>query len=698
MLPVVLDKRKYNVKSGKSFNKLVAYILVNNGLDEQQALYKDQKFEDILNYSTSPVAKKTNQEKCVAIRTHGVTDIRSATIEMNAVSSRNTRCKDPTFHLVLSWHEHDQLTNESIFDAAQHAIKAMGLAEHQYVLAIHADTDNLHCHVVVNRIHPTTFKSRNIEWANKTLHMAARQSEIKHGWSHDNGIYLVKIDGNNKKTIILNPEHDHTIPRLKREQEPNLSTWQDSEENKIKTSRIRDNSKREDRLEQRAASRTDLRNRFAQYKRLVRECDTEYWHQVKIIKVERSNALKTNNAVTKSRQLEVKNNQNIDMATRLFTLAAIDQLKSQRKLQAELVFQEQFKPLQASRHLPLGWREWLYEQSKLGDQAALSALRGIVYQAQRDAMNLNKNKQHADENELKEGSIVLDRKKQYDAAMQRLLEEEKKEIAIRAIKSNAMRPYEVDALFARYSGIKWRVTGNGNIEYSTQGDLHLFTDRGNRITFDRVVVTDEEIRLALIHAQEKFGRQLTLTGDDPAFSNRMACLADEMGITILNPELQTVIVNQRMTKVQQGVEEILVAATPNKITTLDSASANKPEKLLLQPKLTTPQVAKENASSETVVAKTPEECLRVKILSINPHAQFVIPDIANNHKIYTGRIAVSLEMEGQEGFAQHIGRGVFVLHLKSTAKVHDDESIDIQYIDEKIIVKIKNKEKEIGRN
>ena len=52
---------------------------------------------------------------------------------------------------------------------------------------MHGNTDNRHCHVAVSRIHPITFKSRNIEWAHKTLHYAARQSEIKHGWTVDNG-------------------------------------------------------------------------------------------------------------------------------------------------------------------------------------------------------------------------------------------------------------------------------------------------------------------------------------------------------------------------------------------------------------------------------------------------------------------------------------------------------------------------------
>lgn len=82
-------------------------------------------------------------------------------------------------------------------------------------------------------------------------------------------------------------------------------------------------------------------------------------------------------------------------------------------------------------------------------------------------------------------------------------------------------------------------------EHTTEAGEHLFTDRGNRVTFDRVHVTDHEIRLALVHAENKFGKQLTLTGDDQIFARRMARLADDMGLTILNPELQTVIAEHR---------------------------------------------------------------------------------------------------------------------------------------------------------
>lgn len=84
--------------------------------------------------------------------------------------------------------------------------------------------------------------------------------------------------------------------------------------------------------------------------------------------------------------------------------------------------------------------------------------------------------------------------------------------------------------------------------YEKDNGQNLFTDRGNRVTFDRKFVTDDDIRLALLHAQQKFGNELTLTGDDPRFKERMAQLADDMGLKVLNPELQEAIKLHRLEK------------------------------------------------------------------------------------------------------------------------------------------------------
>lgn len=68
-------------------------------------------------------------------------------------------------------------------------------------------------------------------------------------------------------------------------------------------------------------------------------------------------------------------------------------------------------------------------------------------------------------------------------------------------------------------------------EHKTESGDPLFTEKGNKLSFDKDKVSDDEICLALSHAKQKFGLPLMLTGNDPVFVSRMARLADSMGLT-----------------------------------------------------------------------------------------------------------------------------------------------------------------------
>jgi hypothetical protein len=820
MIPHIPAQRQQKLSASKPFSDLVNYVIEN----KHKTLHlSSNKFSDILNYSTNSLDKQTNEEKCIAICTHGIADISTASIQMSAVSLQNTRCVDPTFHFILSWPEHERPHPDLIFDAAEHAIKALNLAEHQYVLAVHVDTDNIHCHIAVNRIHPKTFKSRNIEWAKKTLHLAARQSEIKHGWTHDNGIYIVETNPTGDKSIVLNSNlarsanakkdyaqshqvqkstlpawHDPEslsawiktdVSRALKQALPALHDWNalhgwlaryhmtltdsggggmrvhatssktgemldlpaskglrvlkraelearwgkftqvavelnpyisSSPSDKIELgetndsniiqctlpdksisashrrgslheiessprSLSRDETIREARKNQRAAARVDLRSRFVQYERFVREGDTGHSLRIKAIRAERTLALEATHQDTKSAKLALRKNQTMPLAEKLHKAVSIYNDSTQLKLQINANYQTQNAALIATRLPPLGWRTWLHEQAKLGDQAALSALRGIVYQAQLDAKYRSKMAQDAEIIEQEEVTQE-NRARKFNQLMALLLDEERKEIAIRSAKQTAMRPYEADALLVRYIGMQWRVTGNGNVEYSDRDAAHLFTDRGNRITFDRVLVTDEDICLALVHAQNKYGKQLTLTGQDSIFTERMARLADDMGMTILNPELQMTIENHRNTKALQKKETSAHANVMINEPALQEDMMQASAAMVVQP------------NSQQI--QTLEELLRAKVLSIDPDAKFIIPDIADNKRIYRGSLAASV-IKGeatQSGFAQHIGRGIYALHLIETADYPNNPVLEVQYHNGQAVVTVLNNEKMKGRN
>jgi hypothetical protein len=64
-------------------------------------------------------------------------------------------------------------------------------AEHQYVFAIHHDTDNVHLHMTVNRVHPDSYNAVYPDRDYFKLDYAMRELELRYGWTHDNGPYSV---------------------------------------------------------------------------------------------------------------------------------------------------------------------------------------------------------------------------------------------------------------------------------------------------------------------------------------------------------------------------------------------------------------------------------------------------------------------------------------------------------------------------
>ncbi len=90
---------------------------------------------------------------------HNCNSLETAAEEMQykadkAVFSRNDT--DPVFQLHSSWPWRKHHVLSSFFDCVRHTLKSLELSKHQYVAAVHTDTDNLHVHVAVNRVHPET--------------------------------------------------------------------------------------------------------------------------------------------------------------------------------------------------------------------------------------------------------------------------------------------------------------------------------------------------------------------------------------------------------------------------------------------------------------------------------------------------------------------------------------------------------------
>ena len=160
---------------------------------------KASRIGGLVRYFTSPEIRNA-QEKCVYHNALGflTTDVNGQIAEMTALASESVRSADPVNHYVLSWREGEQPSFEQVDEAARLFLDELGLQDHQVIYAMHQDTDNLHLHIAVNRVHPETLKCVEINkgFDREAVQRAIARIEHAQGWQPEKGSrYVVLEDG-----------------------------------------------------------------------------------------------------------------------------------------------------------------------------------------------------------------------------------------------------------------------------------------------------------------------------------------------------------------------------------------------------------------------------------------------------------------------------------------------------------------------
>jgi hypothetical protein len=105
------------------------------------------------------------QDKAVRLGAVTVTNCEAATPEVANLSAviaevlatqrQNTRAAgDRTFHLLVSFRPGEAPSAATLKAIEARLCAGLGYGEHQRVSAVHHDTDNLHLHIAINKIHP----------------------------------------------------------------------------------------------------------------------------------------------------------------------------------------------------------------------------------------------------------------------------------------------------------------------------------------------------------------------------------------------------------------------------------------------------------------------------------------------------------------------------------------------------------------
>lgn len=158
---------------------------------------KGERIRALTNYIRAP-EKQSKAEKCVYAGARGficqTPDAQQR--EMIALAQAAVRSPDPIAHWILSWREGEQPTQAQVEEIVTIFLSVMGLTDHQVTFGLHADTENWHLHLAINRVHPVTEKvvKPNRGFDLEAAHRAIAEIEAKQGWAREAGARYVTLE------------------------------------------------------------------------------------------------------------------------------------------------------------------------------------------------------------------------------------------------------------------------------------------------------------------------------------------------------------------------------------------------------------------------------------------------------------------------------------------------------------------------
>lgn len=604
-----------NRRDGRSsFAALGGYI--TEGIEQSGDRAIRSSWDDLTQYITKQSvldALGDDVEKTIAVEAGNVASLATAPAEMMAVASKCTRDTNPVMHMILSWPEGEKPEPQAIFRAGRHILRELGLLEHQYIVAIHDNTENRHAHIEVNRIHPLTYRPARLPWMLKTMHRAAREAEIEHGWRHDNGLYeVIEVDG--RKIVVeaaargesdraetfggnraetwsgevsfeawckdapaaalrkaladpgtkdwqalhstlanfglelresgggglrvydVGPQDDeHATPRqkaasvsaskafrfLKRaEVEENLGQFRAHDPAKAAaapaTAFKRDPQKRLESKLLRQAARATVHRKFEPERAAALAQRTVALGVLKEV-FAASDADRNERRASTYRDLreQVRVDPKLDRTQKQQAYMAAKLRHEQQRAVDRLQAQQERADRRALLAPVPTWRQWVEAEAQKGDDSAIAALRGLIYQDGRDA--------------------------------KRTATAEPDTIGPVGTITPAGKARKVDPYTRALSQLTWRVSSHGVVTYRFNEGPVAFVDAGAKLRFDGAIVSDDALRVALKYAADKWRGDIRLNGGDQVFRQRVARLASDMRIELQNPELRRLQLQQLAT-------------------------------------------------------------------------------------------------------------------------------------------------------
>ena len=103
--------------------------------------------------------------------------------DVEHIQSMSNAKSDKTYHMIVSFGVDERPDSNTLKAIFNELIDSLGFVEHQRITVIHNDTDNLHMHIAINKIHPEKYTIREPFRDYKILSEKASELEIKYDLS-----------------------------------------------------------------------------------------------------------------------------------------------------------------------------------------------------------------------------------------------------------------------------------------------------------------------------------------------------------------------------------------------------------------------------------------------------------------------------------------------------------------------------------
>lgn len=510
-------------------------------------------FSNLISYITDK-QDKLNRVGDISITNCNSNNLEWATLEIESTQKLNTRAlSDKTYHLLITFPENEKPDQATLKAIEQELCESIGFGEHQRISVVHHDTDHLHVHVAINKIHPTRL----------TLHEPYNDYYVRNQVSSllEDKYNLQKDNHNHKNTRSQTNSNDmekmtgieSLITYIKTEIDlSNVKTWDDlhtSLNDKgleikpkgngliiedinlgivVKASSVGYSKAT---LEKKLGKYTPNINKYSQPQKkytknpLKTKIDTtklyltykqekEYQKQLKnnVYKNARNNRDRLIQAALNKAKLKrnlLKLTRNNPFKKNLYKYIHSTLIKDIE--QAKKSYQKEI--LAAKKIKPLSWMEWLQKEAQAGNKAAFTVLRN------KTSKNIKKdNSLFSDENAFKE--------------------------IIPGLKIN-------------------NVTKNGNVIYSVASSIII--DSGKEISISKSP-TNNGLEAAILMAKYRYGSNLKVNGNDE-FKRKIV-------ETVVNKNISITFDDANLEKYKNSLMEIKNDKRQNRTTANRRRTAN----------------------------------------------------------------------------------------------------------------------------